>query len=132
MLVRVVLLLVVLVRVVLLLVLVRVVLLLGFMRPQANAPYLYSCSLRLACTPRASDVARAERDARRQPVVLAVFLGGITLAEASALRFLTRSEEQDFVIATTHVCNGRTMLQSLSEPLRRPRAPPSAAAASAR
>lgn len=45
------------------------------------------------------------------------FLGGCTYAEVSAIRFLTRQTGRDYVIATTNICNGRTLLESVMHPL---------------
>ena len=52
-----------------------------------------------------------------QKLILVFFLGGVTFTEISALRFLSQKEgiNADFVIATTHIINGKTFLQSLSE-----------------
>ena len=52
-----------------------------------------------------------------QKLILVFFLGGCTFAEISALRFLSQKEgiNADFVIATTHIINGKTFLQSLTE-----------------
>ncbi|XP_065831438.1 vacuolar protein sorting-associated protein 33A-like [Oscarella lobularis] len=51
-------------------------------------------------------------------LILVVFLGGCTFAEISALRFLAQQEEgqTDFVIATTKLLNGKTLLETLIEP----------------
>lgn len=50
-------------------------------------------------------------------VVLVFFLGGCTFAEISALRFLSRQEDNnvEFVIATTKLVNKNTFLESLME-----------------
>lgn len=50
-------------------------------------------------------------------VVLVFFLGGCTFAEISALRFLSRQEDNnvEFVIATTKLVNKNTFLDSLME-----------------
>lgn len=54
-------------------------------------------------------------------VVLVFFLGGCTFAEISALRFLSQQEDTDtnveFVIGTTKLINGKTFIESMSEPL---------------
>lgn len=51
-------------------------------------------------------------------VVLVFFLGGCTYAEISALRFLSKTEDNnvEFVIATTKLVNKTTFLDSLMEP----------------
>lgn len=50
-------------------------------------------------------------------VVLVFFLGGCTFAEISALRFLSRQEDNnvEFVIATTKLINKNTFLENLIE-----------------
>lgn len=47
------------------------------------------------------------------------FLGGCTYAEIAALRFLeTQSEGQrEFIIATTKLINGNTLVESIIEPI---------------
>jgi len=52
-------------------------------------------------------------------VVLVFFLGGCTMAEISALRFLSQQEDApcEFIVATTKIINGSTLLRSLMEPL---------------
>eukprot|EP00118_Oscarella_pearsei_P002060 m.9367 g.9367 ORF g.9367 m.9367 type:complete len:611 (+) comp21289_c0_seq2:147-1979(+) len=51
-------------------------------------------------------------------LMLVFFLGGCTFAEISALRFLAQQEEgqTDFVIATTKLINGTSLLKTLIEP----------------
>jgi hypothetical protein len=68
-------------------------------------------------------VERAEGGARRAAAgpkgrrrsVMVVFIGGVTYAEVSALRFLSRKGacDCDFVVATTKVVNGSTLLATL-------------------
>lgn len=50
-------------------------------------------------------------------VVLVFFLGGCTFAEISALRFLSRQEDNnvEFVIATTKLINKNSFLENLME-----------------
>lgn len=52
---------------------------------------------------------------QRRRVVMVVFIGGVTSAEVSALRFLSRKNlvDCDFLIATTSVVNGSTLLEEL-------------------
>lgn len=52
-------------------------------------------------------------------MVLVFFLGGCTFAEISALRFLSRQEENnvEFVIATTKIINKNSFLDSLMDPI---------------
>ncbi|KQK23731.1 vacuolar protein-sorting-associated protein 33 homolog [Brachypodium distachyon] len=56
----------------------------------------------------------AER-ADRRSLVLVVFIGGVTSAEIAALRFLSAQEGMgyDFLIATTKVITGNTLLQPI-------------------
>lgn len=51
----------------------------------------------------------------RRSLVLVVFIGGVTFAEISALRFLSSQEgmKYDLIIATTKLINGTTLLQTL-------------------
>jgi vacuolar protein sorting-associated protein 33A len=51
----------------------------------------------------------------RRKTVLAVFIGGVTCAEVSALRFLSRKGlvDAEFVIATTKVVSGNSLVGSL-------------------
>eukprot|EP00897_Mesotaenium_endlicherianum_P000069 jgi/Mesen1/10062/ME000730S09345 len=48
-------------------------------------------------------------------LVLVVFIGGVTFAEISALRWLSSQEDvkHDFLIATTKLINGSSLLQTL-------------------
>ena len=52
-------------------------------------------------------------------VTLVYFLGGCTQSEISALRFLAQQENAptDFVIATTKLINGNSLLETLFEPI---------------
>uniref|UniRef100_A0A914VNX1 Vacuolar protein sorting-associated protein 33A n=1 Tax=Plectus sambesii TaxID=2011161 RepID=A0A914VNX1_9BILA len=48
--------------------------------------------------------------------VLVFFIGGVTYAEISALRFLSSKDENyEFLIASTHILNGDSMLTSLND-----------------
>lgn len=51
--------------------------------------------------------------------VLVAFIGGVTYSEISALRFLSSLPEWPyrFVVLTTKIVNGRTLLQSFVDPL---------------
>ncbi|KAK9672776.1 hypothetical protein RND81_12G124100 [Saponaria officinalis] len=52
----------------------------------------------------------------RRSLVLVVFIGGVTFAEISALRFLSSQDlAYDVIIATTKVINGRTLLEPFVE-----------------
>ncbi|KAK4279642.1 hypothetical protein QN277_011388 [Acacia crassicarpa] len=61
------------------------------------------------------NIARAT-DGRRS-LVLVVFVGGVTSAEISALRFLSAQEGMayDLIIATTKIINGRTVVETFME-----------------
>jgi len=54
-------------------------------------------------------------ESRKSGVVLVVFVGGVTLAELAALRFLSLldNSQREFVVLTTSVINGNTLLESL-------------------
>jgi hypothetical protein len=58
----------------------------------------------------------------RRAVVLVVFIGGVTFAEISALRFLGGQEgmKYDFIIATTKLINGTSLLKTLMEDVQGP------------
>lgn len=51
---------------------------------------------------------------RKRRVVLVVFIGGVTFAEIAALRFLESRPEVNcsFVVATTKLVNGTTLMES--------------------
>ncbi|CDW55827.1 vacuolar protein sorting associated protein 33A [Trichuris trichiura] len=50
-----------------------------------------------------------------EKVVLVFFVGGVTLAEVSALRFLTSKTDHKFIVATTNVITGSRLLSSFTE-----------------
>lgn len=59
---------------------------------------------------------REEEGAERElPVTLVVFVGGVTSAEVSALRWLGRrpGATRRFVVLTTHMCTGTTLMSGL-------------------
>ncbi|KYQ94306.1 Sec1-like family protein [Tieghemostelium lacteum] len=53
----------------------------------------------------------------RKPITLVYFIGGVTFSEISALRFLSRQDQanRDFIILTTKLINGESMIDSLLE-----------------
>ncbi|XP_061347038.1 vacuolar protein-sorting-associated protein 33 homolog [Gastrolobium bilobum] len=55
----------------------------------------------------------------RRALVLVVFVGGVTFAEISALRFLSAQEGMayDLIIATTKMVNGQTLVETFMEKL---------------
>jgi hypothetical protein len=56
--------------------------------------------------------------------VLVFFLGGVTFAEISTLRFISNLPEvnRDIIIATTKLVTGSSLLQTLvADPIRPPR-----------
>ncbi|XP_042904838.1 vacuolar protein sorting-associated protein 33A [Parasteatoda tepidariorum] len=57
-----------------------------------------------------------------QKVTLVFFLGGCTVAEISALRFLSQQDDSpiEYIIATTKLVNGRTFLENLQEVVKVP------------
>ncbi|KXZ47472.1 hypothetical protein GPECTOR_35g910 [Gonium pectorale] len=59
------------------------------------------------------------RGVQTTETVLVVFIGGVTFAEISALRFLSSRPEWPyrFLVLTTKIVNGRTLLQSFMDPL---------------
>lgn len=61
----------------------------------------------------------AEGDVSRgSSVTLVCFIGGVTFAEISALRFLnSKVEDRDIVIATTNLINGNSFLDGVAEDL---------------
>lgn len=56
-------------------------------------------------------------DAGNRRVVLVVFIGGVTFAEINALRFLSNQPgtKCEFVVLTTKVINGTSLLESFVE-----------------
>eukprot|EP00823_Brevimastigomonas_motovehiculus_P003022 TRINITY_DN1816_c0_g3_i2.p1 TRINITY_DN1816_c0_g3~~TRINITY_DN1816_c0_g3_i2.p1 ORF type:complete len:201 (+),score=106.70 TRINITY_DN1816_c0_g3_i2:113-715(+) len=56
---------------------------------------------------------------QKNPLTLVYFIGGVTFAEISALRFLADKEGhgRDYIIATTKLINGQTLMDSLVEPV---------------
>ncbi|EFJ51049.1 hypothetical protein VOLCADRAFT_103690 [Volvox carteri f. nagariensis] len=61
----------------------------------------------------------AAAGAQHAETVLVVFIGGVTFAEISALRFLSSRPEwpYKFLVLTTKIVNGRTLLQTFVDPL---------------
>ncbi|KAK2404069.1 Sec1/munc18 (SM) protein superfamily [Trifolium repens] len=55
----------------------------------------------------------------RRALVLVVFVGGVTFAEISALRYLSAQESMayDLIIASTKIVNGQTLLETFMEKL---------------
>jgi len=55
-------------------------------------------------------------------VVMVFFVGGVTMAEIAALRFLSQQEESnvDYIVATTSIITGNTFIESLSTKLEAP------------
>ena len=55
-------------------------------------------------------------------VVLVFFVGGVTMAEVAALRFLSQQEESnvEYLVSTTSVITGNTFIESLSTKLEAP------------
>jgi hypothetical protein len=53
----------------------------------------------------------------KKPITLVYFLGGVTFAEISALRFLSEKEShgRDYIIATTKIVSGTTLINSVKE-----------------
>lgn len=55
----------------------------------------------------------------RSEIILVVFIGGVTFSEISCLRFLTKLSggKNKFVIATSHLMNGTSLLKSFQDPV---------------
>ena len=53
--------------------------------------------------------------ARRKRRVLVMFIGGVTFAEISALRFLSETTSTEYLVATTKLVSGSSLLNSLYE-----------------
>lgn len=62
------------------------------------------------------------RPAGRPRVVLVFYVGGVTMAEVAALRFLSQQEDAttEYLVATTGVITGETFIHSLSSTLEAP------------
>lgn len=60
---------------------------------------------------------------QKKPTTLVFFVGGVTYSEISALRFLSKTEGRNYVVGTTNLTNGRTMLASLNRVLKGRRPP---------
>eukprot|EP01095_Lingulamoeba_sp_RSL-Kostka_P003505 TRINITY_DN1447_c1_g1_i1.p1 TRINITY_DN1447_c1_g1~~TRINITY_DN1447_c1_g1_i1.p1 ORF type:complete len:624 (+),score=182.50 TRINITY_DN1447_c1_g1_i1:123-1994(+) len=60
---------------------------------------------------------RIQTEGAKSKVTLVFFIGGITYSEISALRFLHKQENQkrDFIIATTKLINGTTLIESIMD-----------------
>ena len=65
--------------------------------------------------PPASEAPNADGGGPRPPVTLVVCVGGCTFAEIAALRWLGRNgtPRREYLIATTHICNGDTLIEGL-------------------
>ncbi|EGG24975.1 Sec1-like family protein [Cavenderia fasciculata] len=61
--------------------------------------------------------AQSNAKSDRKPITLVYFIGGVTFAEISALRFLGRQEQanRDFVIITTKLINGDSFVDGIVE-----------------
>jgi len=55
----------------------------------------------------------------KKPITLVYFLGGVTFAEISALRYLSEKEAhgRDYIIATTKIVSGTSLINSVKEKL---------------
>ncbi|GAM27805.1 hypothetical protein SAMD00019534_109810 [Acytostelium subglobosum LB1] len=55
----------------------------------------------------------------RKPITLVYFIGGVTFAEISALRFLSRQDQanRDFIVVTTKLINGDSLVDNLVDKL---------------
>ncbi len=63
-----------------------------------------------------SKITHAEERVKK-PVTLVFFLGGVTYAEISALRYLSERDNasREYMVATTQLLNGDTMLTEVME-----------------
>ncbi|CAG2204838.1 VPS33A [Mytilus edulis] len=68
---------------------------------------------------RRSSIGSINSTAAEQKITLVFFLGGVTYAEIAALRFLAQQDDggTDYVIATTSILSGETLLNQVSVPL---------------
>lgn len=73
----------------------------------------------VALRKRRSSITSSHSSVMDQKVTLVVFLGGVTFAEIAALRFLAQQDDggTDYVIATTKIISGSTLLDSVMEKL---------------
>eukprot|EP00088_Acartia_fossae_P065158 TRINITY_DN80294_c0_g1_i1.p1 TRINITY_DN80294_c0_g1~~TRINITY_DN80294_c0_g1_i1.p1 ORF type:complete len:190 (+),score=26.66 TRINITY_DN80294_c0_g1_i1:41-610(+) len=67
-------------------------------------------------------VPNISRGSDQAKVVLVMFVGGCTMAEVAALRFLSNQEESnvEYVVATTSILTGTSFIQSLQTKLEAP------------
>lgn len=58
-------------------------------------------------------------EAPRKPTTLVVFIGGVTFSEIAAIRHLSEREShgRDYLIATTKLVNGTSLMETIEEPL---------------
>ncbi len=50
-----------------------------------------------------------------QKMTLVFFIGGCTHAEISAFRYLSNETTSEFIVATTCLINGKSLLESLND-----------------
>jgi hypothetical protein len=55
---------------------------------------------------------------QHKKTTIVFFLGGCTFTEVSAIRFLAQQDEgvRDYLVATTQMINGNTLLESIIQP----------------
>lgn len=53
----------------------------------------------------------------KKPLTLVYFIGGVTFAEVSALRTLCMKDKREYLVATTKLINGTTLMQTVIEKL---------------
>ena len=84
--------------------------------------YSHLCALQSALQTRPDQVAHTARAwagaAPQQRVIVVAFIGGVTFAEIAGLRWLSSRANGRirFVVATTKLLNGRTLMESFFDP----------------
>lgn len=51
----------------------------------------------------------------RKPVILVFFIGGVSFPEVTAIRQLGLKTQRDFIVCTTKLINGNTLVSSMVE-----------------
>lgn len=92
----------------------------GYVAPSASTPTSTSASSpiesKAAGTATSAAAGASASTASSKPITLVFFLGGVTYSEIAAIRHLSSraSHGKDYLIATTHLMNGSSMLDAVA------------------